>query len=272
VPGEEAGSSLITPASYLFLLLVGGAGGFLSGLLGIGGGIVMFPALLYLPPLVGLKAISVREITGLTMAQGFFAAFAATFLYKRERLISKDLFFTLGGSLFISSLAGSLLSKKVPDGPILLIFGLLAFLAATMMLIPRDYRSDDLRTEEVSFNKKVAVTAGLLMGVLLGIVGQGGAFIIIPVLLYVLKIPLRIAMGSTLAIGLLSSGAGLTGKIVTNQVPFPMAAALLAGAMPMAYIGGIVGKRTDTRVLRWLLSCLILLSAVKTWSDISRRF
>ena len=263
---------MISPSLYAFLLLVGGLGGFLSGLLGIGGGIVMFPVLLYMPPLLGLEPIGVKAITGLTMAQGFFAALAATFFYKRERLISKGLLFTLGVSLFISSLIGSLLSKKVPDVLILLIFGLLAFLAATMMLIPRDYSSDDLKAGEVSFNKKFAVITGLLVGVLLGIVGQGGAFIIIPVLLYVLKIPLRIAFGSTLAIGLLSSGAGLAGKVATSQVPFPMAAALLAGAMPMAYIGGSVGKRTDTQVLRWLLACLILLSAVKIWSDIIGTF
>lgn len=232
----------------------------------------MFPVLLYLPPLLGLDPIAVKSITGLTMAQGFFSAFTATFFYKRERLISKRLVLTLGISLFVSSLTGSLISKMVPDTPILLIFGFLAFLAAIMMLIPRDYSSDDLRAEEVSFNKELAVIIGLLVGVLLGIVGQGGAFIIIPVLLYVLKIPLRIAFGSTLAIGLLSSGAGLTGKVATSQVPFPMAAALLAGAMPMAYIGGVVGKRTDTKVLRWLLACLILLSAVKIWGDIIGRF
>jgi len=268
----EASSPLISASSYLFLFLVGGAGGFLSGLLGIGGGIVMFPVLLYLPPLLGLDPIAVKSITGLTMAQGFFSAFTATFFYRRERLISKGLVLTLGVSLFVSSLTGSLLSKMVPDTPILLIFGFLAFLAAIMMLIPRDYSSDDLRAEEVSFNKKLAVMTGLLIGVLLGIVGQGGAFIIIPVLLYVLKIPLRIAFGSTLAIGLLSSGAGLTGKVATSQVPFPMAAALLAGAMPMAYVGGIVGKRTDTKVLRWLLASLILVSAVKIWSDIIGKF
>ena len=251
---------------------MGGLGGFLSGLLGIGGGIVMFPVLLYMPPLLGLEPIAVKAITGLTMAQGFFSAFTATFFYKRERLISKGLVLTLGVSLFVSSLTGSLISKMVPDTPILLIFGFLAILAAIMMLIPRDYSSDDMKAGEVSFNRKLAVMTGLLIGVLLGIVGQGGAFIIIPVLLYVLKIPLRIAFGSTLAIGLLSSGAGLTGKVATGQVPFLMAAALLAGAMPMAYIGGSAGKRTDTKVLRWLLACLILLSAIKIWSDILAKF
>jgi len=41
-----------------------------------------------------------------------------------------------------------------------------------MMLIPRDYSSDDLKAGEVSFNKNLAVITGLLVGVLLGIVGR----------------------------------------------------------------------------------------------------
>ena len=53
-------------ALFLFLALVGLSVGFLSGLLGIGGGIVMFPLLLYVPPLLGLGSIDVKSITGLT--------------------------------------------------------------------------------------------------------------------------------------------------------------------------------------------------------------
>lgn len=256
---------------YLFLILSGASVGFLSGMLGLGGGIVMFPLLYYLTPLLGLGTIDVKSITGLTMAQGFFASLSAMLFYNRERLVSRPLVLTLGLSLFLSSLLGSVASRWTPEGPILFIFGLLAITASAMMFLPRGYQKDELTEEGVTFNRPLAVAIGLVLGFFLGLVGQGGAFITIPVLLYVLRIPLRVALGSTLAIGLFSSTAGLAGKVATGQVPFLMAGALVLGAVSFARLGGIVGKKTKAHFLRWLLAAVISASAIKIWLDISGR-
>jgi uncharacterized membrane protein YfcA len=253
---------------YLFLLLAGASVGFLSGLLGIGGGIVMFPLLLYVPPLLGFSGIDVKSITGLTMIQGFFAALTAMFYYKKNALVNKSLVLTLGSSLFLSSLTGALVSKGIPDGPLLMVFGTLALIAAAMMLIPRSYEHDERTEDTVAFHKTAAIAIGIVLGFSIGLVGQGGAFILIPTLLYVLKVPLRVALGSTLAIGLFSSSAGLIGKVATNQVPFLMALPLLVGAVPAARWGSVVGKKTDTKYLRWLLAAIICATAVKVWLDI----
>ncbi|MGE5173231.1 MAG: sulfite exporter TauE/SafE family protein [Betaproteobacteria bacterium] len=253
---------------YVFLALTGLSVGFLSGLLGIGGGIVMFPLLLYVPPSLGLPGIDVKSITGLTMIQGFFSALTAMFYYHKNALVNKSLVLTLGLSLFLSSLIGSLVSKKIPDGPLLMVFGTLALIAAVMMLIPRSYLQDELTEDQVDFNKTAAIGIGILLGFSIGLVGQGGAFILIPTMLYILKIPLRVALGSTLAIGLFSSSAGLVGKVATGQVPFLMALPLLAGAIPAARLGSIVGKKTKTRFLKWLLAAIIFATAVKVWIGI----
>jgi uncharacterized membrane protein YfcA len=257
----------MTLTFFLFLWSAGSIVGFFSGLLGIGGGILMFPLLLYAPPAFGFELIGVKNITGLTMIQGFFASLSAMFFYKKHNLVNETLVMTLGLSLFMSSLTGSFVSKVVPDKPLLLIFGALAFIAAVMMLIPRSYAEDELTEDKVSFNKPLAISIGVSIGFLIGLVGQGGAFIIIPILLYVLKIPLRVALGSTLAIGLFSSSAGLFGKIATGQVPFYMAVPLLLGAIPAAQLGSFVGKKTKTQYLRWLLAVIIIATAVKIWAD-----
>ncbi len=253
---------------YLFLFLAGSAVGFLSGLLGLGGGIIMFPLLYYLTPTLGFDPIGVKNITGLTMAQGFFASLSAMLFYRSEKLVNKNLVLTFGLALSGAALVGSLASKAVPDRPILFIFGGLALIAALMMFLPRSYRHDEFTAEEVRFNSPLAVGVGLGLGFFLGMVGQGGAFITIPMLLYVVRVPLRVALGSTLAIGVISATAGLIGKAATAQVPPLMAGAMLIGTLPMAWVGGIVSKRTDTRYLRWLLALIIAGTALKIWSDI----
>jgi hypothetical protein len=256
------------PGFLLFLGLIGLAVGFLSGLLGIGGGIVMFPLLLYAPPLLGLPGIDVKSVTGLTMVQGFFSALTALLYYHKNALVNRSLVVTLGLSLFLSSFIGAFISDKIADGPLLLVFGILALGASVMMLLPRSYTNDDLTEDKVVYHKAAAVAIGIILGFALGLVGQGGAFILIPTLLYVLKIPLRVALGSTLAIGLFSSTAGLVGKVATGQVPFIMALPLVACAIPAARFGSIVGKRTKTEFLKWLLAALILATAVKVWFGI----
>ncbi|HYQ47457.1 MAG TPA: sulfite exporter TauE/SafE family protein [Thermodesulfovibrionales bacterium] len=255
---------------YLFLVLAGAIVGFFSGLLGIGGGILMFPLLHYLPQVFGFEAIGVKNITGLTMVQGFFASLSAMLFYQKQGLVNKSLVWTLGLSLFLSSLVGSFASKAVPDKALLFIFGALALIAAALMFIPRSYGKDDLTEDRVSFHKPTAIVIGVTVGFLVGLVGQGGAFITIPLMLYVLKIPLRVALGSTLAIGLFSATAGTIGKVATGQVPFGMAGALLVGAVPVAKAGAWVSKRTKTYYLRWLLALIIAATALKIWTDLFR--
>src|SRR5512147_2053449 len=151
-------------AMIVFLALVGASVGFLSGLLGIGGGIVMFPLLLYIPPLLGIPAIDVKSVTGLTMVQGFFSALAALFYYHKNALVNKQLVIALGLSLFLSSLGGALLSGGLSDRLLLMVFGTLALIAAVMMFIPRSYVHDELTQEQVVFNKGLAVIIGVVLG------------------------------------------------------------------------------------------------------------
>lgn len=98
------------PFFYAFLVLAGATGGFFSGLLGIGGGIIMFPLLFYLPPLLGFEAIGVKNITGLTMVQGFFHPFPQScFLERRGSSTEASLVHSVFLCLFSHSLGHSFL-------------------------------------------------------------------------------------------------------------------------------------------------------------------
>ncbi|MBW2465893.1 MAG: TSUP family transporter, partial [Deltaproteobacteria bacterium] len=89
------------------LLLIGFLGiicGFLSGLLGIGGGIIMAPLLLYVPPLLGFESMSMRTVAGLTIVQGLVACIAGTIAHNRFNFVSGKLASWMGISIFAASL------------------------------------------------------------------------------------------------------------------------------------------------------------------------
>lgn len=248
---------------FLTLALLGFIGGIFSGWLGIGGGILMVPLLLYVPPLLNLNPLDMKEVAGLTMAQGFFAALSGAIVHGRHRFISKRLVLYMGSSILVGSLTGSILSKFVSGRVLLGIFASLALAAAVLMFLPKKENGEGLNSEDVDFNKPLALLIPLFLGFLLGMVGQGGAFILIPVMLYVLRIPTRVTIGSSLGIILFSASAGFLGKLSTGQVPLLFALTLVIGAMAGAQIGGHLSQRTEARTLRLALACIIAFTAVR---------
>src|SRR4030065_233203 len=139
----------------------------------------------------------------------------------------------------------------------------MAFIASVMMLIPQSHVETDTHARELVFNKPLAMVIGATIGALSGVIGQGGAFLFIPAMLFLLKIPMRIAIGTALAIGIASSTAVLIGRMGTNQIPYLMSAVLVSGVIIGAQAGSALSPRTPRRLLRGILSVLIAGTALK---------
>jgi hypothetical protein len=241
---------------------------FFSGFLGIGGGIIMTPALLYLLPAVGGAGLDMKTVTGLTITQGLFACLSGAIRHGKYSFVSRPLVIYMGSAILASALTGAIISRWVHNNVLVGIFASLALAAAVLMFIPQRRRDDEVSLDEVNFRRGSAIAVAAMVGLLGGMVGQGGSFILIPLMLFVLKIPTRIALGSNLAIVFISSAAGFAGKIATGQVPLLLAAALVVGALPGAQIGGYVSKRTRPVILRVILACVIAFAAARMWYDI----
>ena len=102
-----------------------------------------------------------------------------------------------------------------------------------------------------------------------GLVGQVGSFILIPPIVYVLRVPTRFASGSNLGIILVVTLAGLGWKFGTAQVPLFLA--LVGGAAPAApatQVGAWVSQRPRPKLLRFLLAGVVTSAAVAIWVDI----
>lgn len=255
----------------MLVLLLGFTISLLSGFLGIGGGIVMAPALLYLPPLLGVGALEMREVTGLTITQGLFACLSGALRHDKYHYVNRTLVLWMGGALLVSAFAGSMASKWIANDVLMMIFAGLASIAAVLICFPIDDGKVGPEADSQGFNIPLALLIALAIGTLGGIVGQGGSFILIPLMLYVLKLPIRVVIGSNLALVFFSSLAGFAGKLATGQIPLVPAAFLVAGAVPGAQLGGALSHRTGPGWLRIILAAVIGLAAFGIVLDVLGR-
>ncbi|MCM3388845.1 sulfite exporter TauE/SafE family protein [Ureibacillus chungkukjangi] len=253
---------------YVVLLFtLGFIGSFLSGMLGIGGAIVKYPMLLMIPPVFGFEAFTAHEVSGISALDVLFVSIAGVLGYRSGGYLNKSLIIVMGSSVLIGSLIGSFDSEYLTEIQVNIVYGILALLAAIMMFIPKK-QIDECQIEHVTFNKPLAAFLAFLVGIGSGIVGAGGGFLLIPIMLLILRIPTRMAISSSLAITFISAVAGSIGKITTGQVEYlPTLIIVIAGLMA-APIGAKVSTKLNTKMLENILAILILGTAVKIWVDI----
>lgn len=249
--------------------LIGVVGGALSGLLGIGGGIVTAPLLLYLPRLFGVEPLTMHAVGGLTIAQALFASLLGGAAHLKSGTVDRRLAAVMSGVIFAAALAGGAGSRWFGHRTLLALFLLLSLAAAAMMLLPQPRARADGYVPG-SFSTPAAVGIALGVGALGGLVGQGGSFILIPLIVAWMKVPLRVAMASNLVIVFFASLAGFLGKAVTGQVQPLLTVALLAGVLPGSLAGVALSRRVSTDALRVALGVLILAACARMALDLTR--
>lgn len=228
----------------------------------------MAPLLLYVPPALALGALDMKTVSGLTMMQSLFASLSAAMAHRRLAHLKPALAAVMGVPIAAASFAGALLSGAVSSDFILAIFAALALLAAAVMALPQARDESEVSQAQVSFDPWLAASSATAVGLVGGLVGQSGAFILIPLLIHVLRIPTRIAIGTSLAVVFCAACAGALGKIAAGQVPFAATASLVAGAVGGAQLGGQLTEKVEPKWLRRLLALLIAASAIRMWIDV----
>jgi len=118
---------------------------------------------------------------------------------------------------------------------------------------------------DLGFSRSRAVASAAGVGLLGGLVGQGGSFILIPLMTSFIRVPTRIAIGSNLAIVLLSTLAAFIGKAVTGQIEWLLSVPLVLTVVPAAHLGSRVSRRVPVVRLRRALAVLIAAAAVRIW-------
>ncbi len=249
-----------------FGILIGVLGlvtGFLSGLLGIGGGILMAPLLLYVLPLFGFPQLSMHTVAGLTIVQGLVACISGGITHKKSPFFSGALVAWMGIILFLASFGGGALSVVASNKLLLLIFSGMAVAASFIILFPNKADTEYPDISKFTFNRFRAVVVSGVVGFLGGLVGQGGSFILIPLMTAFVKIPTRIAIGSNLAIVFLASLAAFMGKAATFQINWLLSLPIVLSVVPGAYLGAHMSSKVSVNHLRKILAICIGLAAIR---------
>lgn len=249
--------------ALFFLVLALGFGiSVLSGWLGLGGGIILTPALMIAPPLAMAASLDMKTISGLTVVQALCAGISGAIGHRRSGSVDRRLIAWMGAAAAIASLAGSISSQWVSNELLMILFAGLALIASAMMLFFSADDRDSISPATYDFNRGIALALAASIGFLGGMVGQGGAFILIPLMLHILKVPIRVVIASSLAIVALSAATTFVGKVLAGQMQPTLAIAIAIGAIPGGLIGSTISLRTKPIWLHRILAVIIGGSAI----------
>ncbi|QZA34018.1 sulfite exporter TauE/SafE family protein [Hydrogenibacillus sp. N12] len=252
----------------LVLALIGWSASFVSGMVGIGGAVIKYPMLLYLPPLLAGFSYSAHEVAGLNAIQVFFATLSAVVALRKEPYLNRSLVLYMGGAILLASFIGGFGAQYLSQAAVNVVFALLAVAALFLMFLPKK-ELDDVPPDKVRFNRALAVGIAVFVGLASGVVGAGGGFILVPLMLFILRIPTRMTIATSLAVTFLNSIGSTLGKVLSNQIIYwPDGVVLVIASMLGAPLGARLMTRTSPRLLQGILTALIALTVAKMWWDI----
>jgi uncharacterized protein len=280
----------------IFLLLgIGGGVGFLSGLFGVGGGFLMTPLLIFIgvPPAVAVATQSNQVVA--SSVSGVLAH------WSRDNVDFKMGFVLLAGGVLGSTVGVGLFSLLSHFGQVDLVIslfyvfflgfiGLLMFWESSRAILRTRRRGAPLKKLhehnwihglplKMRFRKsRLYISAlmpggiGFFVGILSAIMGVGGAFIMVPAMIYLLGMPTSIVVGTSLfQIIFVSANVTFLQAVQNQTVDLTLALALTVGGVIGAQIGSRLGAKLPGEQMRVLLAGLILFVAIRLAWELATR-
>jgi uncharacterized membrane protein YfcA len=282
-------------ANVLLLLGLGGIVGLLSGMFGVGGGFLITPLLFLIgiPPSVAV-ATSANQIVA--------SSVSAILAHVRRRTVD----FRMGWVLLIGGLAGSAIGLAIFNllktlgqvdllvklfyvvflgviGALMFVEGLVALRRSKTNPVTSTRRRHRGWIEALPFKMRFRTSGlyisvippfavGAAVGFLGAIMGVGGGFIMVPAMIYLLKMPTKVVVGTSLFQIIFVSAFTTLLHAATNQtVDMVLAVILLIGGVIGAQFGARIGARLNAEQLRILLAALVLIVCAKIAFDLAIR-
>lgn len=227
--------------------------GVLMGLLGGGGSILLVPVLLYVLKLEPKSALATSQLVMVATSVVAMAVHA-----RGGRVI-----FSIGALFGLSAMAGAYLGGRlaahVPTQLLLLGFVSLMLISAVQMLRKRN--KDETTAVKLAGIPWRAVAVGFPTGLVAGLLGAGGGFLIVPALVLYAQLPMAQAVGTSLLVITMQSLAGALGYLGHASIDLHRVAQLSALMALGSIVGGLLSHHVPAARLRKLFAGLLLLVA-----------
>ncbi|MGW3618738.1 sulfite exporter TauE/SafE family protein [Micromonospora arida] len=212
------------------------------GLLGGGGSVLAVPLLVYVADLPAKEAIATSLlVVGATSAVGVIPHARAHRVRWRTGLI-------FGFAGMTGAYAGGRLAEFIPAG--LLLTGFAVMMIATAVAMIRGRRNADGRAVPHELPVLRVILDGVVVGLVTGLVGAGGGFLVVPALALLGGLPMPVAVGTSLVVIAMKSIAGLAGYLSSVPINWGLAAAVTVAAIAGSFAGGRFTGRIPADILR----------------------
>ncbi|MFD0590016.1 sulfite exporter TauE/SafE family protein [Paenibacillus sp. GCM10027627] len=261
---------------WILLVLLGVVAAMFGSIVGLGGGIIIVPALLlFAPALIG-EPVDHATAVGISLTVLVVTALASTLSYKKKGLVdfrSAWLFFITSGP---AAMIGSVATGYLKGGTFQLAFGFFMLLMAGL-LIARDYlkpftkqwpivRTIKIATGDqytYSYGLWPALAIGFGVGLISGLFGIGGGSLFVPLMVLLFRFPPHVASATSMFIIFLSSILGGGMHIALGEINWLLALALIPGAWVGGKLGAWIAVRMSGKGLLWLLRVTLFVLAIR---------
>jgi hypothetical protein len=232
---------------YFLLGVIGLATGGLSGLFGVGGGFILIP-------LLTLTGISIKTAIALSLLYIVGTAISGLIRHFKQHTVDVVLAASLSLSSILTAQLGAKLAVGLPAHLLNIMFGVLTATVAIYYL----FRSDTKELITGTFKKKnkfeigrqktvakkeytykvnllIGLAIGAVVGFLSGLFGVGGGFLMVPLMVTVMGIPLKIAVGTSLLCVLPPALSGALSLALSGHLELD--------ALPLLLLGGLIGAQ-----------------------------
>jgi len=247
----------MTPIGGALALLVG----LVLGLLGGGGSVLTVPILIYALHVPVKPAIAMSLcVVGLVALIGFLT-------HLRQRTVAPRVALVFGPFAVVAAFAGARIAKHIPATVQLVLFAVVGLAGSVLMLrggIKRPSWTEAAPFEFVhdSRTDTLLVLQGLAVGLLTGIIGIGGGFLIVPALVLIAKLPMRLAIGTSLLVITMNALSGFAGYLGHTPIDWPLVAWFTSIAALGSILGTLMSKRVPQQRLRHVFGYLLIVVSI----------